>query len=72
MPGKSKAVSQESETVDETPAVVVEVPAPAPSGRFIVTDDNRVYDRQGKRNVDGPFRDREDAEARARKREIRG
>lgn len=67
MPAKSKPEAPEEEV-----AVVAEVPAPAPAGRFVVTDDNRVFDTQEQRNVDGPFRDREDAEARARKREIRG
>ena len=64
-----------------------DVPPPAPEpvgvhhGRFTVrtidasSDSGKgyvVFDTELKKNVDGPFRDREDAVARAAKREIRG
>ncbi len=87
MPRKSEPAVEAEEVVEEAvpePAAVVVTQA-EPSGRhharFTVrtiaaaSDSGEgyiVFDTQEQRMVDAPFRDREDAVARAAKREIRG
>ncbi len=87
MPTRSKAPVEAEEVVEEPvpePAAVV-VTQPEPVGRhharftvrtIAAASDSGlgyiVFDTQEERMVDAPFRDREDAVARAHKREIKG
>lgn len=79
MPLKDKTKPKAAAIEEEPPPsaeedYVLPVEVATPSKRFIVQEDKvagfRVLDTHAGRAVDGPFRDREDAEARAAKREI--